>query len=363
MPTVRNLARISWQIIVVGAVTLVLGEMSVRICRYLVPSAFPSVAFYDQSYNRYRGRPGASDYGFRLNSAGFKDVEFTESKQVGILRVVAVGDSFAFGVVPYEYNYLTLTEQHLNDGGLRAEVINMGIPGLAPQDYLALLANEGLKLQPDLVLISFFVGNDFDETRRLRTQLYEFSDLLALIKFVVDTRTKFDGRVFHGEDRYDDSASSFREPIYLEIVKQRSWVYRKPPPHPRALNAAVDYLVQIRDLCTRSGVPLLVLVIPDELQVNQALQGRILESLDIGQSEIDFTQPNRFLAEHFRRHGIEAIDVLNSFAARGKEVSLYKPLDSHWNIAGNELAAKLLAPPLAARLASGPRRDSRSSQD
>jgi hypothetical protein len=350
MVGVRRFARLALQIAGIGIITLALAEATVRVSRHLFPSTVPSIIFYDRSYNRYRGQPGALNYGFRLNSAGFKDVEFQPVKEPGTQRVVAIGDSFAFGAVPYQYNYLTLVETYLEAEGLSAEVINMGIPGLAPQDYLAVLANEGLPLQPDLVLVSFFVGNDFDETMRLRTKLHQFSDFVALIKYVVDARISFEGRAYQGEPEYDDNAPYFRESTYIAVQSQRSWIYRRPPLYPHALRAAVDYLVRMKVLSAEAGAGFMVLVIPDETQVNTALQAQVLLALGLTAADVDFTQPNRFLADEFERYGIESVDPLDSFLARGREIPLYKPLDSHWNIAGNELAARLLTRPLAQRL-------------
>ena len=346
MLRIRRLLAIGWQITAVAVITFLLAETTVRTCRYLFPSAIPSVIFYDKTYNRYRGKPGSSSFGFRLNSAGFKDLEFEPTKRPGTLRVVALGDSFAFGAVPYQHNYLTVVEDRLQSQGILAELINMGIPGLAPQDYLSVLANEGLKLNPDLVLVSFFVGNDFDETMRLRTRLHQFSDFFALMKYVIDMRVNIDGRVYESDSAYDDNAPYFRESTYVEIEKQRSWTYRRPPTYPRALDDAVRYLVQMKELAARQDAGFMVLIMPDEFQVSPALRARVLAALELQEGDIDVRQPNRFLSDELRRHGIVSVDSLDAFSDKGQAITLYKPLDSHWNIAGNALAAEVLTEPL-----------------
>jgi hypothetical protein len=52
------------------------------------------------------------------------------------------------------------------------------------------------------------------------------------------------------------------------------------------------------------------------------------------------------LSRELGQRGIRSLDLLpafrNSSAAR-----LYKPRDSHWNIAGNRLAAEAIAPEIA----------------
>ncbi|MCP4699016.1 MAG: hypothetical protein GY862_19510, partial [Gammaproteobacteria bacterium] len=95
-----------FQICVITAVSFGLSEAALRAYN----AYHPSFIFYDASYNRFRGRPHAKDFDFTLNSKGFKDIEF-KSKQKDTFRIVAIGDSFAYGIVPYRYNYLTVLEE------------------------------------------------------------------------------------------------------------------------------------------------------------------------------------------------------------------------------------------------------------
>lgn len=352
MSSCKKLISLSGQALIILLVTFILAEAAIRVYKHFLPTFI----FYDQSYNRFRGKPGAPDYDFFLNSRGFKDIEFKQEKEPGTYRILALGDSFAFGVVPYQHNYLTLLEQRLNGSGVSAEVINMGIPSIGPQDYLSLFANEGLALQPDMVVVSFFVGNDFTETMRWRTKLHEFSDVVALIKFFIDLNGKFTGKVIHGQASYDDAAAYFTDESYLQIEKERSWMYMKQSPFrkafaDKAFADSVGYLVRIKELCDRRKVGLRVVVIPDELQVNPALQAKVIKSLNINSDEFDFTLPNRFLNEQFQVNRIDHLDLLPAFSSASVQVNLYKTNDTHWNIAGNKLAADLLVKYLSGQIA------------
>ena len=163
MPTLTSISRIGRDVLIIALITIALGELTLRIYNYVDPLPI----YYSDSYNRWRGKPHAPDWdSFHLNSRGFKDVEFNTRKAAGTVRILGLGDSFAFGVVPYEYNYLTLVERGLNQSRHNVELINMGIPGIGPRDYLSLLVHEGLALDPDRVLVSFFIGNDFEEVER-----------------------------------------------------------------------------------------------------------------------------------------------------------------------------------------------------
>ncbi len=141
-----------------------LAECLLRVYGLFYPNIFISSDF---SYNRFRGKPYAKVNGFMLNSHGFQDLEFEKKKPKGVHRIVALGDSFAYGVVPYNNNFLTILEEQLNSNEKIFEVINMGIPSIGLQDYKSLLTYEGLETNPDTVLLCFFIGNDiFDHIKK-----------------------------------------------------------------------------------------------------------------------------------------------------------------------------------------------------
>ena len=343
MPALKGILSVGRDVLIIVLITVALGELSLRIYN----SIDPLPIFYSESYNRFRGKPFAPNRSFHLNSRGFNDVEFSARKAAGTIRILGIGDSFAFGVVPYEYNYLTLVEQYLKQSGYNVELINMGIPSIGPREYLSLLVHEGFALEPDRVLLSFFIGNDFEESRRRK--LISYSYVASLITYVLDRWSKFE--FVPGDATYDDNAPTFTNDFYLELELKRSTIFWHDN---RAFEGdfatALFYISQIKRLCDSRNIGLTIVLIPDEMQVSKPLQTRVIAASGLAPASFDFTLPNRLLRARFEELKIDYIDLTTEFSAHSLNDRLYRPNDSHWNIAGNALAARLILQHLSAQL-------------
>jgi len=340
-PVAKNFLSIARPIFAIALIFFALAEVSLRIYNYFRPS----ILFYNEFYNqRFRGAPFSPVGNFRLNSLGFKDKEFTPKPQNGY-RIVALGDSFAFGVVPYENNYLTLTEELLQQHHPQVDVLNMGIVGTAPVDYWQLLRDEALSFKPDMVLVSFFIGNDFVGAHRRR--LYEYSYLATLLyrggRIILAYRGPWTPRDLAN---YCDDCPSTTETRFLNVEGGRSNKYIKSDKRAaRSVGVAFEYLEKINELCKERGIKLIVALIPDELQINLDLQLSVRQRSHprLNPSDWDITLPNRAMAGRLSSSGIDYIDLYDPFIAASGEKRLYKPRNTHWNIAGNQLAANVIA--------------------
>ena len=301
----------------------------------------PLFIFYDDSYNRFRGKPFSPDFDFKLNSLGFKDTEFFEQKS-SAFRILAIGDSFSYGVVPYKDNYLTLLESQLKEQGIDVEVYNLGIPSTGPKDYLAVLEQEGLRFHPDMVLLSFFIGNDFLESGR-KKKWHEYSYLASLFRYILAIRPKYEGQIVHGAGAYCDDCPSFSANTYLNIEKKRSRIYLTDnADFSVLLTKALDYLAQIQHICAQKNIALSVMVIPDEVQINVKLQEQVRAQLTREKSSWNILLPNEQLQAGLKKMHIDFLDLYSAFAEQAKTKQLYRRRDTHWNIVGNQLAADLL---------------------
>ncbi len=333
----KKVRHISLQGMAILSISFVLGEIALRTYQYFNPTFI----FYESSHNRFRGKPFADDWNFKLNSKGFKDKEFTK-KESDIYRIVGIGDSFAFGVVPYEHNYLTLLESNLQEEDIKAEVLNLGIPGIGPKDYLTLFAKEGLALNPDMLVVSLFIGNDFTDIPARKLKSYSY--VVSLLSYITTLSSKYEGQIVHPPGHYCDDCPTFHEEAFLKIEGERSFLYIEGNQRFQTLpQKAAYYLSQIDAICQKNGIDLVVILIPDELQVNPQLQKEVLEKFypNIEESAWNTRLPNKKLTDELKKLNIDHIDLYEYFAEKPAE-QLYKLRDTHWNIAGNSLAANII---------------------
>jgi hypothetical protein len=164
--------------------------------------------------------------------------------------------------------------------------------------------------------------------------LYEHSNLARLVL----NR----GPVENGDVRRN--CGDFSEQ-YIAIQKARisNHLKRTEALRNRARNA-VRQIARIEEAARKRGTPIEVVLIPDENQINPALQ-----SVLIGEARMslyDFGMPQSMLKEMFGDLGIEIIDLLPAFLEDGR--CLYMN-DTHWTAEGHRFAAQLIAKELKGR--------------
>jgi len=103
------------------------------------------------------------DIKLRYNAFGFRGPEFPLEKDPGELRVLVLGDSFAEGIgVAERDRFADLLEAGLAARASRpVRVLDAGQMGTGPTGYVRNLLEFGVALQPDLVVMAVYVGNDF----------------------------------------------------------------------------------------------------------------------------------------------------------------------------------------------------------
>jgi len=87
---------------------------------------------------------------YKTNSKGLRDKEYDYDKPRGKFRIVCLGDSVTFGWgVSAEERFTEILENKFRN----VEVINMGVPAYGVDQMLLFLKREGVKYNPDLVIV------------------------------------------------------------------------------------------------------------------------------------------------------------------------------------------------------------------
>ena len=163
MTRMRRGLRARWPELVLGCacLALVLGLLD------------RTVAWTDLAYRPARARPSEDrrltraefDVRVATNALGFREPRLPSPKPAGVVRIVALGDSFTqgYGVAEAEA-YPRALEARLaaRAPGHRVEVLNLGVPGTSPRDYVGHLRDPGLAYEPDLVLVGV-MANDVQD--------------------------------------------------------------------------------------------------------------------------------------------------------------------------------------------------------
>lgn len=349
---------------------VVLLEFGLRVIATVVPSPlFATDQETIEWIERHRYEPGAMRFGFPINSGGHYDQEFEPAE----FTVVSIGDSFSIGVVPHRYHFTTVCERELGD----AAVHNLGHTAIGPGAYLWLLEREGLALDPDAIVINVFAGNDVYESGRWSDDgelLKSLCDRRNVLSWLVPLRLKrlwLDGgddregrgaghllgenrfkqreedpealrRAFPWLDDPTQEHSPFSPTQFITVEAERQERIHQADRH-GWFELFFSAMAQIRDAA--GDIPLVVMLIPDEFQVEDDLWEEI--TAYNGNRSFDRDEPQKRITAWLEQEGIPYLDLLPMMRAvepmaDGKR-HLYHLRDTHFNARGNRIAGEALA--------------------
>ena len=318
---------------------------------------------------RFRSAPGTLRFGFPCNSRGDYDDE--PGRGAGRL-IVALGDSFNVGAVPHALHYTTVLEELTGD-----TVYNLGVAGIGPPEYAALVALEAAPMRPDAILVALFVGNDLDVAdlaaglpdAGLRSWFDRSQVLLGVLPGrlgrLAQEQARSVARV-QGESLVPSAGTdaaalavafpwiadpaleqpTLGEETFLRLETQRALAVCAG--RPAGLDLACRSLLEARRAA--GDVPLLVLLVPDEFQVEDDLWEQV--SGRAGRP-LERDRPQSLLTAWLSEQRIPHLDLLPALRAvpplaDGRR-HLYHARDTHWNARGNRVAAEALAEWLPSR--------------
>ena len=109
-------------------------------------------------------------------------------------------------------------------------------------------------------------------------------------------------------------------------------------------------LTEFRDVLNGQGIRMLLVLLPDHVQVDQQLRQEFLAARREDSSLFDFERPQTLLKEWGTQNGVPTIDILPRFREAAVGEPLYYDTDLHMTVAGHRLVSDAVWPSLSALL-------------
>lgn len=274
-----------------------------------------------------------------VSSLGLRGPEIPVRKPAGEYRVLALGDSFTFGQgVEYDQAWPALVERRL---GAPVRVVNAGWAAGSPLGYERYLGSRGFQLEPDLVIVAVFVGNDVVEDMAERYAGPEAVDRIEYeSRYVTNLRVRV-GPVGAIRQLFDDLLPNVYELSTLAIVKAQylfgshrglfDYVLADASDPELAAGWADTFatLARLDGAVASRGGRLGIVVIPFYDQVAPTAFGPGLTR----------ELPQRRIMSFCGERGIPCLDLLPVLERSGDPASLYFIKDGHWTPRGHQAAA------------------------
>ena len=321
------------------------------------------------------------DLGFKVrsytngtNRFGFNARDFSLNKTDGVFRILVVGDSFNWAG-GREGNYTALLEKKFEKyyGRHRVDIVNVGYPMTHTGEQLAMLKKYGLQYNPDMVFLGFFAGNDFlnaDPYRKLivvndtyfdidtrhektflgypvifKSRLWYFIKQKITVFRKINTDDTQQKNVWPQEGQ-NSTACTFSEGEFLDIERHRL-EFCNVSFYQKAKNKKnIDYIFQslsgMQQILADRKIKFLVGIYPDEFQVSNTLLMDMFQSFGLEKNNYDVELMQHILKKDLESKHIPYIDLLDYFKIKANKEPLYLCRNTHWNSAGNELAATVI---------------------
>ncbi len=317
------------------------------------------------------------------NQALRRTGDTTFEKPTATRRILALGDSHVDGVVDNEENLTNLLEARLNrqdeKKGLHWQVLNAAVGSYSPYQNYLWYRETGKRYAPDLVLLTFYLGNDLAELAtedrpRLVERDGQFVETAPGAGPVQNSLvhkeslpTRLDRVATRDSYVYSHSKSLARRVVsrirggsasgqpavdpfgcVAQSLGQVSWT-KSHQDYNQNLAAFGEILRRMRAEVTGGGGQLWLVLLPTRLHVEPELDRdritRTSKLLGLSAEDLEFeTRLTRDLTDLGKSLDVPVLDLGPAFRAahRRERQALYYQTDWHINSLGHQVAAEAI---------------------
>lgn len=350
------------------AVSFILIEVLLR----LVGKDFPLLWMPDAELG-WKQIPGARKHWTEegdglvfINALGQRDRERQREKKPGIYRIAVFGDSITeANQVNLDKTFCYLLEEQLSTREKPVEVLNFGVSGYSPVQYLLSLKRNGPLYHIDCAVWAIFLDNDvagchpdlnptagappyavfdadsvrFDSSRAEksfqdyhRQPLHFLRTWSCIYRFLSETRQRIAAQ------------RSARSGGAANGIPKRFLLYEKPlhPEWEKAWETFEKILIEFKKDAGRQGISFLVLSVPAAQVVNEKGWKNILAGEPAMAGKAWFLEePENRLVALCRKHSIPLLQAFRAFKSKSEE-TLFFGNAGHLTAKGNQLMAEVL---------------------
>jgi len=309
----------------------------------------------------YRLKPGATarfttaefDSRITINQAGVRDREI-EPKAPGERRLVVLGDSLVMSVqVPLEETFVARLEQRLNASAVPPatyRVINAGVQGYGPVEEYLFHRDVTSALQPDVVILGLYPGNDAVEAAATAFRLREGG-----------TPRQADDGLSAGQRFTQWRRRMIRKSVVLQIARMRvttaldrfgwrpeidpplrTYLADAPPEIEKGIAVARDAVARLATLTASQGARLVVVLLPARFQVDDDDYGRLKEIVGRSGKTLERDLATERFAKALRGLGVPVLDVLPPLREAARVSDVYMQSTAHFTPFGHDALATIL---------------------
>lgn len=159
-------------------------------------------------------------HAIHINNIGFRSHDYNQQGIKSVKhRIMVLGDSFTIGL-GVRMTFSDLIENILNSDEKKSVLVyNYGMPGYSSHNELGVLQKYGKDIRPNLVIVAFYLGNDFHEN------LVPLSNLRIINGYLVNNFFTWAGKkIILGDKelaKYVDIATKYKLSQYSMVQMMR----------------------------------------------------------------------------------------------------------------------------------------------